>query len=92
MKLPERFEDYDVTDADGKISLKELMGVTGTVENAMEAFASFDRDGKSTQYFVIPVVSTQIAVSSENTITPKRIQTQAMMVVPHFKRPFLDLL
>ena len=46
MQLPEKFEDYDVTDADGRISLKELMDVTGTVENAMEAFASFDRDGK----------------------------------------------
>ena len=46
MQLPEKFEDYDVTDADGRISLKELMDATGTVENAMEAFASFDRDGK----------------------------------------------
>ena len=46
MELPDKFEDYDVTDVDGRISLKELMKVTGTVENLMEAFAAFDKDGK----------------------------------------------
>ncbi len=48
--LPAAFEDYDVTDVDGRISVKELLRVTGTMENMMEAFAAFDRDGRWSQF------------------------------------------
>ena len=60
MQLPDQFEDYDITDVDGRISLKELMKVTGTVENLVEAFAAFDKNGEFMFSLVVPTVSNKV--------------------------------